>query len=593
MRKLRNILSSPITPAITALICVLLIVSRDDSVKQVMAQVGKKIHELTAATSLAESDILYAVISPDTAAADRKITLENLRASLAPIDVASFATSGSGTSIDPWVGWDTAIAWAQDGLYRFRNGWFAYSTSPNFLKPGIHLVGEAGTYLKHTGRGNAFVMDSNQPGVLWIQNVKVENIDLIGNYYTGAGTASVTSGTNTVTGSGTSFTTQVVAGDTITFRQGTSNAESRIVSVVTDNTHLTTTANFTANASALTYTVGTTTNGFYLSGVRNGVFDHISVHDCGGNAFYSAWCVTNALRNFRCTYHEPIQNTQFNVRAQDGINLDVGTTNWEIMNVVLEGLQSSGVHFKNTFGNVFYGGTSEGNPGKGVLVDATGGNNTLIQFDCESNGDKDFDINSPDMVLVNCSSSSNVASSSNFNTGRFTLSGGIYQNPTFPAGSVGSCTNVTFKGTITQDAASSTQVFNCSNAASSLINDLPNLGPQSYPNSVALPPGGFGSGNFDVDANRFLYFDVFGPQGNFTLLNPTSTFPFRNGTRITFRIRQWSSPGNAVASWGDKYLGPGGTIPANTLTVNKTDYYTFIYSSADDKWHLISYSLNL
>jgi hypothetical protein len=103
---------------------------------------------------------------------------------LASVNVASLATSGDGSQANPWRGWETLIV-TDATEYRFCKGWFAYSASPNWLKQGIAIVGEAGANLKHTGSGDAFVMDAGATvGGVWIQNVRVENLTIWGNVNT-------------------------------------------------------------------------------------------------------------------------------------------------------------------------------------------------------------------------------------------------------------------------------------------------------------------------------------------------------------------------------------------------------------------------
>lgn len=89
------------------------------------------------------------------------------------------ATGGSGSSGDPWTGWDTAITWAEKTEYRFPKGYYSYSTSPNFLLTGLALVGESGTVLKYTGSGDAvtFTAGSNT----WVFDVRMENFVIEGN----------------------------------------------------------------------------------------------------------------------------------------------------------------------------------------------------------------------------------------------------------------------------------------------------------------------------------------------------------------------------------------------------------------------------
>lgn len=103
----------------------------------------------------------------------------------AGINVSLAATGGSGTAASPWTGWDTAITWSAETQYDFPSGVYAYSSSPNFLKTGIALKGEAGAVLKFTGSGNAVVFDNpggGSPAYLnWTQNVRFENFIIQGN----------------------------------------------------------------------------------------------------------------------------------------------------------------------------------------------------------------------------------------------------------------------------------------------------------------------------------------------------------------------------------------------------------------------------
>ncbi|HUR21093.1 MAG TPA: hypothetical protein VMZ90_09820 [Vicinamibacterales bacterium] len=107
-----------------------------------------------------------------------------LRAAAA-VEVSQFASGGNGSAENPWTGWDRAVTWSADTEYAFRSGHYAYSSSPNFLQPGIALTGEAGTVLRFNGVGNAVVFDN--PGgqanaaTNWTRNVRMENFIIQGN----------------------------------------------------------------------------------------------------------------------------------------------------------------------------------------------------------------------------------------------------------------------------------------------------------------------------------------------------------------------------------------------------------------------------
>lgn len=116
-----------------------------------------------------------------------------------------------------------------------------------------------------------------------------------------------------------------------------------------------------------------TTHGLFLRGVRNGLFDHVSVRDVSEAGIWTEACVTNELRNFRCTHHE-MPNDVFNVRPQYGIVFAARgadtTTTWVVTNPVIEGTSVIGILVKvGCYGNRFIGGTSEGNLGKGMVLE--------------------------------------------------------------------------------------------------------------------------------------------------------------------------------------------------------------------------------
>lgn len=77
-----------------------------------------------------------------------------------PVEVKRFVTGGAGTEADPWTGWDTAISWAAATQYDFEDGVYAYATSPNFARNFLSLRGRKNTVLKHTGTGNALLVDA-------------------------------------------------------------------------------------------------------------------------------------------------------------------------------------------------------------------------------------------------------------------------------------------------------------------------------------------------------------------------------------------------------------------------------------------------
>ncbi|MGZ5581637.1 MAG: hypothetical protein ACXWG3_17300 [Usitatibacter sp.] len=244
----------------------------------------------------------------------------------AAVDVASSALAGNGAPTSPWVGWETATSWEPETEYFFRKGYYAYTVSPNFLKTGIALRGEAGTVLQFNGAGNAVVFDNPggtaHPYSDWTQNVRFENFII----------------------------------------QGTARA----------------------------------TNGLFLRAVRNGIFRHISVRDVANAGVWGEALVTNIFDNIRVTHHE-MPNDQFNVVPAYGIVLGPrgagdDTTTTVVTNAVIEGVSQAGIWIKaGSFANTFIGGTSEGNAGKGMVID--GHTNSVIGMDFEANGGTNLEIN--------------------------------------------------------------------------------------------------------------------------------------------------------------------------------------------------------
>ena len=78
-----------------------------------------------------------------------------------PVNVLDYISGGTGTSGDPYVGWDTATPWAANTEYVFPAGTFQYSATLSLPYAGIYLHGVGlGTVLKFTGTGNCVSFDN-------------------------------------------------------------------------------------------------------------------------------------------------------------------------------------------------------------------------------------------------------------------------------------------------------------------------------------------------------------------------------------------------------------------------------------------------
>jgi hypothetical protein len=491
----------------------------------------------------------------------------------AEVSVAGRATGGSGTVGAPWTGWD-AGPWEPFTRYRFRSGHYAFATSPNYLQPGIELIGEAGVFLKHTGTGNAFVMDAGaEVGSVWIQNVRVENLIVLGNYAASPGTATASIGTNTVTGTGTNWLTSVAVGDSVTFTAGGMSAQSHIVTDIASNTSLTVDANWTVNKAGV-LTIGKTTNGFYLRGVRNGTFKHLAAHDVGLSGLWTEGCVTNSMESFRITYHEPTQSIGYNVRPQYGI-VTAGrgadwSTIWQFIDPVIEGVQTAGIWFKaDSYGNTIVGGTSEGHVGIAIGIDLDGSYNTVINTDVEANSSaNDIEIRGVSNRLLNVFSDQTVSILAGQ---RHAIEGGSYNNLSVAIGiDGGSVTQANITGTFTDTSGRLIRYGNQVNQQAFLGTVVPRV------HQIAPV-----AGTLNTDARLSNVYSVPVSAG-ITIANPTSMV---NGQETVWRF---TSTSNHAIAWGNRFFSlTGAALPAAFQAGTTFAYVTARYNLTDDRWDVL------
>ena len=96
----------------------------------------------------------------------------------APVNVLDYISGGTGTSGDPYVGWDTATPWAANTEFKFPKGVFQYSTTLSLPYAYIYIHGVGvGTTLKFTGTGNCISFDS----VSGINSPRIESLCIDGN----------------------------------------------------------------------------------------------------------------------------------------------------------------------------------------------------------------------------------------------------------------------------------------------------------------------------------------------------------------------------------------------------------------------------
>lgn len=98
----------------------------------------------------------------------------------APVNVIDYISGGTGTSGDPYVGWDTAITWAANTEYVFPVGIFQYSATLNLAFASIYLRGSNyGTVLKFTGNGYCINFEGGTG--TGVQDVRMDGFLIKGN----------------------------------------------------------------------------------------------------------------------------------------------------------------------------------------------------------------------------------------------------------------------------------------------------------------------------------------------------------------------------------------------------------------------------
>ncbi|HEX6622182.1 MAG TPA: hypothetical protein VF064_00615, partial [Pyrinomonadaceae bacterium] len=105
-----------------------------------------------------------------TGAANPVASAQNEQAVRTGVNVAGRATAGTGSSADPWKGWESAVTSAQNGVVHFPDGWYATSTGLNlYNRRNVRYTGGWGVVIKYTGPTGAgsavvtFRADAGEP----------------------------------------------------------------------------------------------------------------------------------------------------------------------------------------------------------------------------------------------------------------------------------------------------------------------------------------------------------------------------------------------------------------------------------------------
>lgn len=523
-----------------------------------------KITALTAIDTIALADLLPIVDDVAGTPVTKKATVEQLQVAMrigeAVVRVADYATGGTGTSGDPWTGWDTAITWSANTRYIYRSGYFAHDGSTNFLKQEIQHIGEGTPIIKHTGRGYAFKLDAD---TIWIFGARIEGLLVEGAYSTGTGTASPVDGETTLTGTGTDWGTSVEVGDTITFwTDDFSDVETRIVTAVNSDTSLTVDIAWTTSRTNQSFRIGTSTYGFWCNGLRSCAMVNCSAKDVGHAAFYQQACVCNLHDNLRSYYYSP--PVGIFVRPKYGLHMKgrsgAYTTASTYDNLVIESTRDIGIYIETgCYDNMFSSGTSEANLGQALVV--AGERNGFYHLSCEANlqdstlTGEDILVSGQYNVFIGCVNDNAVVGEGFYRvTGDFNRFNSCY-------------------GTVDIDGSGA-----LSNVVEDLTGTLTNTGTDTkYRNiSVAHPydsnlgicrpvaaAAGSSSGTIDFDARDYNSLQL-QLSGNVTLANPTN---LTSGQRVTYQILN-PTGGALTVSYGSYFVGVAGQTLPETIPVN-------------------------
>lgn len=329
------------------------------------------------------------------------------------VDVANFKTGGSGTMGSPWTGCDTAIVWAANTEYRFRPGYYAWETIPNFALNGLRLVGSAGVIIQHTGSGPVLNFDGGPYTNPFTIDLHVSDIAVLGNYAVGQGTITFTAGTATVTGIGTHFLTDFAVGNAISATYPTAT-ESHLVTVITDDTHMTVDANWINSSSGQQfYTICKTTHGLYFSTCAGISVKNFAAHNVNLSALWMDGVVNAQVHQPRHSTNEPAaggSSSGFYCKAQHGIVVSSAIGGSTTINIYMPGIdncQSHGIWVKSGCNLVtLEGGASEVHAGPAYGVKVEGDQFTANNFDVEavsSTVGYDYHLTGNEHSLNNCS----------------------------------------------------------------------------------------------------------------------------------------------------------------------------------------------
>lgn len=160
------------------------------------------------------------------------------------------------------------------------------------------------------------------------------------------------------------------------------------------------------------------TTGLYLRAIHHVSIRNVEVRNLTGACLETHWSVLGVCDNFRVSVNEgAFTTTPTNGMLFDKRGAGEQTTAWSIINPVIEHVSGDGIVGQECSTMTFFGGTSEGNGGMGILFQNNSADNTVISMDCEANTGEDYFDNGISNAFLNCLGAKATTGTGKFRTG--------------------------------------------------------------------------------------------------------------------------------------------------------------------------------
>ena len=174
--------------------------------------------------------------------------------------------------------------------------------------------------------------------------------------------------------------------------------------------------------------------GVYIRNCHHGVMDNVKVQGCStsGAGLATEWIVAWEFRKFTVSTNETLSPVptygMYLGRSDVGLTTAYNT----FIDTIIEGV-ATGMYLSYADGNVFVGGTSEGNSVYGVDEQSTCTGNTFIKMDFEVNTTKDVILRGRGSKLIDCDTNNSLSLYGSWET----VLGGFHEEIVVESGATG------------------------------------------------------------------------------------------------------------------------------------------------------------